>query len=207
MNRLFNTLRRIVEGARPDAASPALPALPDFEERVDELFRYSEQAAAYEDDLTGYAQQLRVRLDQFADRINRAIDAGRDRDAFELVRLAARIRPQYDLVNQEMHMFHAVAADLIERVNRLIEHLDEARALARDGRLNPTATRQLDETLKRLVRYFELLERVSTARRQALPGRLAEKLTAVIDDRHLDLQLARYVLARRRALGPGKSES
>jgi hypothetical protein len=44
---------------------------------------------------------------------------------------------------------------------------------------------------------------VATARRRALPERLAQQLTQVIDDRQLDLELANYILNRRRALGPG----
>ncbi|MCC7208782.1 MAG: hypothetical protein IT323_15850 [Anaerolineae bacterium] len=210
MNRLFNTLRRIVERAprgddqHIEERETAFPALPDFEERVEVLFRHAEQAAAYEDDLADYVRQLRARLESLLARIDGLIDQGRDGDAFEVVRIAARIRPQYDLVNQEMQAFHAVAGDLIERVDNLIDNLDEARALAADGRANPNATAHLDAAMTRLTRHFVMLERVSRARRTTLPDRLAQQLTAVLDDRKLDLQLARYVLARRRALGPGR---
>jgi phage shock protein A len=209
MNRLFNTLRRIVERAPRgvEDQEAALPALPDFEERVEVLFHHAEHAAAYEDDLADYVRQLRARLESLSARIDGLIDQGRDQDAFEVVRIAARIRPQYDLVNQEIQAFHAVAGDLIDRVDRLIANLDEARALAGDERANPAATARLDVALTRLSRHFVMLERVAQARRATLPDRLAQQLTAVLDDRKLDLQLARYVLARRRALGPGRPSS
>ena len=126
MNRLFNTLRRIVERSPRGTGDheAAIPALPDFEDRVEVLFHHAEQAAAYEDDLADYVRQLRTRLESLSARIDGLIDQGRDRDALEVVRIAARIRPQYDLVNQEMQAFHAVAGDLIERVDRLIDNLD-----------------------------------------------------------------------------------
>ena len=69
--------------------------------------------------------------------------------------------------------------------------------------LNAAATEYLDSTLDRLTRYFIMLDRVSRQRRKELPDRLAQVMMQVIDDRKLDLELATYILARRRALGSG----
>jgi phage shock protein A len=199
MNRLFSTLRKLVEKAPAEDT----PALPGFENRVEVLYRYVEQAAAYEDELTAHLEQVQERLDKLQARVESALDIGKDRDAFEFIRLAARLRPQFDLLDEEIKAFHAVAADLILRVNTLMDNINEARLLAEDGEFSPAATRTLDETLTRLTRYFVNLDRVATARRRALPERLAQQLTHVIDDRQLDLELANYILNRRRALGPG----
>jgi phage shock protein A len=199
MNRLFSSLRKLVEKAPAEDT----PALPGFENRVEVLYRYVEQAAAYEDELTAHLEQVQGQLDQLQERVEKALDAGKDRDAFEFIRLAARLRPQFDLLNEEIKSFHAVAADLMLRVNKLMDNIDEARRLAEDGDFSPVATHALDETLTRLTRHFVNLDRVATARRRALPERLAQQLTRVIDDRQLDLELANYILKRRRALGPG----
>lgn len=199
MNRLFNTLRRIVE--KPSQPGPALSG---FDSRVEVLYKYAQRAAEYEDDLDAHFEQVRFNLDRIQARIETALDDGRDRDAFEFVRLAARLRPQYDLLDRELRIFRAVANELIARVGRLMDHLEEARAFALDGASNPAATRTLDEALTRLTRYFVMLERVATARRKKLPALLAQKMTQIIDDRQLDLELARYVLNRRKALGPGR---
>ncbi len=49
-----------------------------------------------------------------------------------------------------------------------------------------------------------LLERVTRNRHASLPERLAAQIVDVVDDRQLDLELATYILSRRRALGPGR---
>jgi len=202
MNRLFHPIRRMVE--KPQAEAQPEPPLPGFENRVEVLYTYAQRAAEYEDDLTAHYEQIRANLDRVEARIGQALEEGRDRDAFEFVRLAARLRPQYDLLDFELRAFGSVSSELILRVNMLMDNLDEARTLAQNGALNPAATEALDAALTRLTRYFVMLERVATTRRRALPERLAEQMLRVLDDRQLDLELARYVLARRRALGTGK---
>ncbi len=205
MHRLFSTLRKAVERQEQqrEHEQSSAEALPGFENRVEVLCKYAENAAHYEDDLTAAYESVEANMGRLQQGMEDALDAGRDRDALEYLRLAARIRPQRDLLEQETRAFHAVATELILRVNTLMENIDEARSYARIFELNPAASQALDQTLTRLTRYFVMLERVATARRRSLPERLAQALTAVMDDRQLDLELARYVLARRRALGSG----
>src|SRR5262249_40369091 len=143
-------------------------------------------------------------LTQLQEHMEAAIDYGADRDALEYLRLAVRLRPQRDLLEQELKAFHSVAAELIQHVNTLMQYLDEARSFAFDATLIPAATYYLDFTLNRLTRYFVMLERVTKARHQTLPERLAQHITVVIDDRQLDLELATYILNRRRSLGSGE---
>jgi phage shock protein A len=209
MNRLFNSLRGLRQKAEPVAprtiepSIPAEPALPGFEGRAETLQRYTEQAAAYESDLQGHLATAQANLDRFMARVEAALDAGQDRDAYEFLRMAARIRPQVTLLQREIASFHAVAGELGRRVSLLIENLDEARALAEDGQQNPAATAALDRALTSLTRYFVMLDRVAQARRRELPERLAAMMLEVIDDRALDLELAQYVMQRRRQLGAG----
>jgi hypothetical protein len=209
MNRLFHTLRGIVDrsGAQPraDAApSPGEEALPGFDNRIEVLSSYAERSAAYEDDLLAHLDQIIDQLAQLQEYMESAIDNGADRDALEYLRLAVRLRPQRDLLEQELKAFHVVAAELIQRVNTLMQYLDEARSFAYDATLSPAATYYLDFTLNRLTRYFVMLERVTKVRHQTLPDRLAQQITVVIDDRKLDLELATYILSRRRSLGSGR---
>ena len=194
MNRLFSRLRsRRDEPTAPDA-------LPGFDDRVSVLCAYAQQAARYEDDLLATQQDVAGQLDECERLIEEALDLDRDRDALEYVRLAARLRPQHELLDHELRTFKAVAEELIIRLDSLLNHLDEARVYARSAEINTEATWYLDLTLTRLTRYFVMLDRVATARRHALPERLAELMTQVLDDRRLDLVLATYVLQRRRAL-------
>lgn len=197
MNRLFSRLR-----TRRDEP-PAPDALPGFDDRVAVLYGYAQQAAHYEDDLLTAQQDIAAQLHECERRINDALEAGRDSDALEYVRLIARLRPQYELLDHEMRAFRAVAEALIVRLDTLLNHLDEARVYARSADINTQATWYLDLTLTRLTRYFVMLDRVATARRRALPDRLAELMVQVLDDRRLDLVLATYILQRRRALDAG----
>jgi len=207
MNNLFKTLRRFTERSRPAVSTePAQDALPGFYTRIDVLIKYAERASAYEDELIGSFDQIIDAIDQFQGLMEQALDEGRDRDALEYLRLAARIRPQRDLIDQELRAFHAVAADLLERFNTLIANLEEAREYARSAEPNPAATEYLDGALNRLTRYFVLLERVTIARHRALPERLAAQIGEVVDDRQLDLEMATFILQRRRALGSGRNE-
>lgn len=208
MNRLFNTIRRIVEKPRVAETVEAepVPGMEGFENRVEVLYTYAQRAAEYEDDLTAHFEQIRANLERVNARIEQALDEGRDGDAFEFVRLAARLRPQYDLLDFELRAFSSVASELILRVNTLMDNLEEARAYAQDGEANPTATAALDLALTRLTRYFVMLERVATTRRRALPERLAEHMLRILDDRQLDLELAGYILARRRQLRAGNEQ-
>ena len=135
--------------------------------------------------------------------MEQALDEGKDGNALEYLRLAARLRPQRALLEQELKAFHALAGELIWRVLMLLDNLEEARNYALSADLNPAATRALDEALNRLTRYFIMLERVTIARHDQLPMRLAEQMMVIVDDRQLDLELARFILSRRRALGGG----
>ncbi|MBX3063800.1 MAG: hypothetical protein KF726_12540 [Anaerolineae bacterium] len=206
MKRLFSTLRQFVDRKvelpdyDPDYESIQLREIEAFERRIDVLTRYAEQSMAYEEALTSNYERLEADLQKIKDLVEANIDAGKDRDALEFLRLAVRLRPQRDLVAYELNSFHAVADALIMRVNTLVAHLDEAREYARNARLSQAATQQLDATMTKLTRYFVLLERVAAARRQTLEQRLVAKLGEIIDDRKLDLEMASYVLARRRAL-------
>jgi hypothetical protein len=205
MNRLFQTLRGMRDKA--DAAENAEnDALAGFDNRIEVLYKYAERASAYEEDLTRNHEQIIDTLAQFHEMMLMALDSGKDRDALEYLRLAMRIRPQRDLIEREMQAFRAVADELIRRISTLMQNLDEAREYARNSDLSPAATYYLDQTLNRLTRYFVMLERVSIARHKALPQRLAEQMMTVIDDRQLDLELARFILSRRRALGSGTSD-
>ncbi len=219
MNRLFQTLRGIVEKSTDKPAadqgraggrrgqsqrSSADAALPGFDNQIAVLCSYAERSAAYEDDLLANLERIVDELAQLQEYMEQAIDAGADRDALEYLRLAARIRPQRDLLDQELKTFHVVASDLIRQVNTLLEYRDEARQFAHNTALSPAATHILNKILNRLTRYFVMLERVTKARHQSLPDRLAEQITNVIDDRQLDLELATYILKRRRAIGTGR---
>jgi hypothetical protein len=187
LNRLFRTLREFVNKTPSAAADPStaeaggVDALPGFDNRIEVLTRYAESAAHYEDDLVKAKTAVEENLAMFEQGVEMMLDAGQDRDALEYVRLMVRLRPQVELLNAEIQNFHAVASALILRTNMLIQNLDEARIYARSFTLNPEATMYLD-----------------------LPDRLAEVMMQVIDDRKLDLELATYILARRRALGSGQ---
>lgn len=208
MNRLFQTLRNIVRRPMQPMGEPEYgDVLPGFDDRVEVLVRYAEQAAAYTDELNSNYEQIQATMTQFQELMEQAIDKGQDRDALEYLRLAARLRPQNDLLERELRVFRVVANDLIGRVNTLMENLEEARGFARSSDYNPGATEYLDAALTRLTRYFVMLDRVAANRRYVLPERLAQKLTLVIDDRQLDLELARYILSRRRALQSGSADS
>jgi hypothetical protein len=199
MNRLFQTLR----GMRDRPADENNAALAAFDNRIEVLTTYAERASAYEEDLTRNHEQILETLAQFHDMMIMALDAGKDRDALEYLRLAMRLRPQRDLLERELHAFRAVADELIRRITTLMHNLDQARAYVENSDLSPAASYYLDQTLNRLTRYFVLLERVSISRHKGLPQRLAEQMMTVIDDRQLDLELARFILSRRRALGTG----
>ncbi len=202
MNRLFQTLRNIVEKSVP-VEEPA-EALPGFDNRLAVLCTYAERSATYEDELTARHNDVADDLARLQELMEDALDRGEDRDALEYLRLAVRLRPQRDLLEQELRAFHAVASDLIHRVGVLMDYADEAREYARSAELSPAATYFLDVTLNRLTRYFVLLERVTRNRHASLPNRLAAQIVDVVDDRQLDLELAMYILSRRRALGSGR---
>jgi hypothetical protein len=209
LNRLFTRLRDLVSGppggSIPGRAPtrPAPPVIADFDGRVEALCRYAEHAAFYEDDLIKARQEVEQQIQMLEGAVERALKTGHDRDALEFVRLMVRLRPQIELLNREIHNFHAVAAELILRTNTLVLNLDEARNLAQVAGLNPDATLLLDRALTNLTRYFVMLERVAGRRRQELPDRLAALMMQVVDNRTLDMELARYILQRRRALGTG----
>lgn len=213
MRKLFNTLRNIVErttGERtrreqgpsaPDEGSAEQVAILDqFDSRMDVLTSYAEQALGYEDTLTNHIDRLTVELDQIRQAVEQCIDKGRDRDALEFLRLAVRLRPQLELVQGELGAFHAVADALIMKVNALVGHITEARIYANSATMNPDMPVQLNDTMTKLTRYFVMLERVTAARRDSLPERLMGQMTTIIDDRRLDVELATYVLARRRGI-------
>ncbi|GAB4554552.1 MAG: hypothetical protein OHK0023_24800 [Anaerolineae bacterium] len=203
MNKLLNVLRGLGKREpQTEAAQPA-EALPGFDNRLEALQKFAEQAAAYEDDLNKHLAEAESNMTRLTHAVNLMIDAGRDQDAFEYLRLAARLRPQVDLLSQEIRAFQGVATALQNKVNLLFDNLDQARQFARDGSLNPRATEVLDRALNQLTRLFVLLDRVAQARRRELPDRLAEAMTQVIDNVALDMELARWVMARRRALGSG----
>lgn len=205
MNRLFNTLRNLVDKPAPAPDRPAkVEALPGFDNRVSVLCNYAERAAAYEDDLTYHYEEIMGQLGDLQELMERCLDNGHDRDALEYLRLAARLRPQRDLLDREIQSFHSVAGELIRRVNTLTEFADEAREFANDADLSPAATYYLDAAMTRLTRYFVLLERVAKNRHHDLPERLTTAISGIVDDRQLDLELAGYILARRRALGSGR---
>jgi hypothetical protein len=209
MNRLLNALRR-ANSPPPEPLPVNRPAptvgVINFDERLDILCRHAEQAAAYEDDLLGHLKNVEAQLAALGQRVDAAIDAGQDRQAFEFVRLAARFKPQRDLLLREVQAFHLIAEALRQKLTALLDHTEEARAYALDGALNPAASHYLDTLLNKLTRYFVMLERVALARRRGLPDALAKQLTRVLDDRQLDLDLANYVMIRRRALGSGKTQ-
>ncbi len=151
MNRLFQTLRNIVE--KPAVEEPA-EALPGFDNRLAVLCTYAERSATYEDELTARYNEVADDLARLQELMEGALDSGEDRDALEYLRLAVRLRPQRDLLEQELRAFHAVAWDLIQRVNTLNDYADEAREFARNADLSPAATYFLDTILNRLTRYF-----------------------------------------------------
>ncbi len=197
MNRLFETLRSWLE------RSQQAVALPGFDNRMDVLCRYAQRAADYEDELLTAYHEIEDQLSAFEGQVEHALSLGNDRDALEYVRLLVRLRPQRELLDRELRNFHAVAGALILRVDTLMAHMDEAHLLAKSAAPNPAATDYLDQTLTRLTRYFVMLERVAAARRQELPDRLAALTLQVLDNRKLDLELATYILHRRRSIGSG----
>jgi hypothetical protein len=202
MNRLFNTLRNFVE--RPQAEVEEIEdALPGFENRLEVLCRYAERAAAYEDDLRANYDDVMDQLGQLQALMEAALDEGEDAHALEYLRLAARLRPQRDLLDHEMAVFRSVADDLIARTNALLENLDEARLYAKSAEVSPAATYYLDATMNKLTKYFVMLERVAIARHRGLPDRLSAEMLIIVDDAQLDLELAHFILTRRRALGSG----
>lgn len=205
MNRLFQTLRGFVERPRTaeDGDDRVEEALPGFENRIEVLSKYAERASAYEETLQNSYDQIMDQMMQLQGLMEQALDEGQDSNALEYLRLAARFRPQRALLEQELKAFHALAAELIWRVLMLLDNLEEARNYALSADLNPAATQALDAALNRLTRYFVLLERVTIARHDQLPMRLAEQMMVIVDDRQLDLELARFILSRRRALGGG----
>lgn len=202
MNKLFQTLR----GIRPQPGQetePEADALPGFDNRLQVLVKYAERAAGYEDELSLNLGQVLEQLAQLQQMMELAIDEGKDRDALEYLRLAVRLRPQRELLEREMQAFAAVAEELLGRVQLLLDNLDDAHRFAQDGSANPAATHYLDQFMTRLTRYFVMLEKVSLSRHKDLRRRLAEQMMNVIDDRQLDLEMARFILNRRRALGSG----
>jgi hypothetical protein len=204
MNRLFDTLRGWLDKNPTHTLNSAAPdALPGFDNRIEVLCHYAENAARYEDDLLASQAQISDNLGALEAGIDKCLLHGADRDALEYVRLMVRLRPQYELIDQELRSFHAVASELILRTNLVMQHIDEARQYAASARLNPAATNYLDDTLTKLTRYFVMLERVAEVRRRELPARLAALTLSVIDNRRLDMELANYILQRRRALGSG----
>jgi hypothetical protein len=202
MNRLFSTLRSFVEKPRPEAAVWQ-DALPGFDNRIEVLCRYAERASAYEDDLQISYDEVMDQLSQLQGLMEVALDEGQDAHALEYLRLAARLRPQRDLLAQELAAFRSVADDLISRTNALLDNIDEARTYARTVEISPAATYYLDATLSKLTRYFVMLERIAISRHRALPKRLANEMLKIVDDAQLDLELATFILSRRRALGSG----
>jgi len=206
MNRLFRTLRGFADRhqAEREQQVEAIPALPGFENRLEVLCTYAERASGYEDELLTTYDEVMDTMMQLQELMEQAIERGQDRDALEYLRMAARLRPQRDLLDHELNSFRAVAAELTRRVRVLVEHIDEARSFAESADLSPAATYYLDQTMTKLTRHFVMLERVTIARHQDLPQRLAAKINTVVDDRQLDLELATYILSRRRALGSGK---
>src|SRR5262249_38674688 len=154
----------------------------------------------YEETLQSNYDQILDQLMQLQGLMEKAIDEGEDRNALEYLRLAAGLRPQRVLLEGGLKAFHALASELSWRVAMLLESLAEDRAYARSCEFNPDATRALDEALNRLTRYFVMLERVTINRHDQLPMRLAEQMMQIVDDRQLDLELARFILSRRRAL-------
>lgn len=204
MNRLFHTLRSFVEKPKQvESGGPA--ALPGFDNRIEVLSKYAERASAYEEELERNLDDILDQLAQLHQAMEMSLDSGRDRDALEYLRLAMRLRPQRELLEKEIKSFGLVANELRRRIETLLDNLDAARELARDSSANPAAARYLDVTLNRLTRHFVMLERVAVARHRELPQRLVEQMMVIIDDRQLDLELAHYILSRRRALGSGQS--
>src|SRR5262249_19087445 len=98
MNRLFRTLRNIVERPQEAEEESRASILPGFDNRVEVLYRYAQNAAAYEDDLDGTLAQIDENLEALRIAMEAALDSGKDRDALEYLRLAARLRPQRDLL-------------------------------------------------------------------------------------------------------------
>ena len=201
MNRLFSRFR----SRAPDVTTAIPDALPGFDDRVSALRSHAQQAARYEDDLLSVQRDVNDQLQMCEALIEQALQIGEDAEALEYVRLAARLRPQYELLEKELRAFGSVADILIQRLDLLLNNLDEARTFARSAELNSHATEYLDEALTRLTRYFIMLDRVASVRRRELPDRLADLMNQVLDDRHLDLMLASYILDRRRALDSGQA--
>src|SRR5437762_9055846 len=135
MNRLFQTLRGIVDKSA-DRRGESSASLPGFDNRIEVLCSYAERSAAYEDDLLANLERIVDQLAQLQEYMERAIDEGADRDALEYLRLAARIRPQRDLLDQELKSFHVVASDLIRQVKLLQQYRDEAREFASNSSLS-----------------------------------------------------------------------
>jgi hypothetical protein len=206
MRNLFDALRNIVDrnqDKRREEEAHINAVLDVFENRMDILLRHAEQSMAYEDALNVNFERLDAELNMLREMVEQCIDNAQDRDALEYLRLAVRLRPQRDLVSQELNAFHAVSDALVTKVNILVGHIDEAREYARNKHWSPAKAEYLDSTLNKLTRYFVMLERVTVERRRTLNDRLVAKMADVIDDRRLDLELATYILQRRRALNAG----
>lgn len=208
MRRLFTTLRGLINDrpARPQAATIPAP-LANFERRAELLAQHAEQATSYEDDLLAQGAQFQADMDSLRAAMEQQIDDGRDRYALEYLRLAVRLRPGLQLIQGELASFRVVSEELMRRAQALFDNIDAAMAMANDPDTALDSARALDHTLTQLTRYFVLLERVANNRRATLGERLAERLGAMIDDHQLDLELAGYILARRRALSGGASRS
>src|SRR5262249_2564580 len=111
MNRLFRTLRNFADKNRSEASADAAEvqeALPGFEDRIAVLATYAERASGYEDELTSNYELIVENLAQLQGLMEIALDEGRDRDALEYLRLGARLRPQREMIEQEMRAFSVV---------------------------------------------------------------------------------------------------
>src|SRR5258708_18671227 len=196
MNRLFRTLQNLTERVHPaqeqETTSQSVAQddhkretlsgpMSGFEGRLEVLCMYAERAACYEDELLRNLDEVLDQLAQLQQLMERALDDGEDRNALEYLLLAARLRPQRDLLDKELKSFHAVADDLLFRVTTLTDNAEEAQWFANTPHANPAATYYLDQTMNRLTRYFVLLERVTTARYGDLPRRLIEQINVVVD--------------------------
>src|SRR5258708_33564922 len=143
MNPLFSTLRSFVEKPRPEAGVWQ-DALPGLDNRIEVLCRYAERASAYEDDLQISYDEVMDQLSQVQGLMEVALDEGQASDALEYLRLAARLRPQRDLLAQEVAAFRSVADDLISRTNALLDNMDEARGYPASTEMSTARTSCLD---------------------------------------------------------------
>src|SRR5258708_6931337 len=173
MNRLFNTLRSFTERPHADSeADAAGEAERAFDTRIEVLTKYAERASNYEEELQNTYETILDNLMQLQELMVLKLDDGQDRDALEYLRLAARLRPQRALLEQDLGAFHAVAAPLFPRVTPTLDPFEEPRVLTATPDKTPPAAYSHEAWLPRLTRYFVLLERVAIARHRALPQRL-----------------------------------